>query len=79
MEKNTKTKTLELSINFMKGFEISTECVCVLMFLSLGCNLVMCYELQKINGKFSCFFSKYRPVRRGNQHGGIIIYKICLI
>ena len=44
---NQQQKTLELTIYFMEGFEISSECVCVLTFLSLGCNLVMRYELNK--------------------------------
>ena len=33
--------------SWKEGFEISTECVCVLILLSLGCNLVMWYELRK--------------------------------
>ena len=45
MEKNNKNKTLELLIYFIEGFEISTECV--LIFLSVSCNLVMWYELDK--------------------------------
>ena len=44
MEKKQQ-KTHELSIYFMEGLEILNECV--LIFLSLSCSLVMCYELKK--------------------------------
>ena len=62
------TKTLELLIYFMEEFTNFIG-VCVLIFLSLGCNLVMWYKLNKINGAISCS-SQYRTVRTGKQHGG---------
>ena len=65
MEKNNK-KRLELSIYFMERLEISSECVQI--FLSLSCNLVMRYELDKSNGTFYCF-SQYNHMWSGSQHG----------
>ena len=53
MEENNK-QLLKLLINFMEGLDIFMECV--LIFLSLSCNLIMWYELDKKEGNILLYF-----------------------
>ena len=51
----------ETSLCFMEGFEVLTECVMIVIFLSLSCNLVMWYELNKKQTEHFVVFSNTVP------------------
>ena len=56
-------KMLELLIYFIEGIKISTECVCVLIFLSLSCNLVLWHEVNKKVMGHLVMFSNTMPCK----------------